>query len=150
MAKTGTTSLSCSLAGFVGGAVASWLGPELLRWVVGLAFLAMAAWMLVPDRVDADAAGTGTRFGVFGTTLIAFFVAEMGDKTQLATIALAASDGTFVAVVAGTTLGMLVANVPVVFLGERVTRMLPLRAIRAVAAVLFAGMGFLILAQWVS
>jgi putative Ca2+/H+ antiporter (TMEM165/GDT1 family) len=134
-----------ALAGFVGGAVASWLGPELLRWVVGVAFLAMAAWMLVPDRVDADAAGTGTRFGVFGTTLIAFFIAEMGDKTQIATVALAARYAELGAVVLGTTAGLMLANVPAVLLGDVVAKKVSMRLVHTIAAAIFALLGVLTL-----
>jgi Ca2+/H+ antiporter, TMEM165/GDT1 family len=134
------TLLNHAVAAAAGTWVASHVAPDVLRWVLGLSFVAMAAWALVPDRLD-DAPRTATGLGAFATTLVAFFLAEMGDKTQLATVALAAQQDAFVAVVAGTTLGMLLANVPVVFLGERVTRRLPLRTIRVVAAALFAAMG---------
>ena len=98
------TLLNHASAGLVGSWVANALGPDVLRWVVGLLFIAMAGWMLVPDTLDYDVPGT-PRFGVFGTTLVAFFLAEMGDKTQIATVALAAHYQSLVAVVAGTTLG---------------------------------------------
>ena len=138
------TLLNHALAAGVGAWVASHVDPGVLRWILGLSFVAMAAWALVPDRLD-DEPRTATQIGAFATTLVAFFLAEMGDKTQLATVALAAQHGAFAAVVAGTTLGMLIANVPVVFLGERATRKLPLRTIRFVAAALFAAMGVWIL-----
>jgi putative Ca2+/H+ antiporter (TMEM165/GDT1 family) len=113
------TAANHALAALFGHWVAQQLGPALLRWAVGLAFLAMALWMLVPDRADDLAARDGRqRFGVFGTTVIAFFIAEMGDKTQLATVALAARYPALLAVIAGTTLGLLLANVPAVFLGD--------------------------------
>jgi putative Ca2+/H+ antiporter (TMEM165/GDT1 family) len=112
-----------------------------MRWVLGVSFLAMAAWTLVPDRVDDDQAAPRSGRGVFATTLIAFFLAEMGDKTQVATVALAAKYAMPVAVVAGTTLGMMIANVPAVFLGDRLLRRMPVRLVHGVAAALFAGLG---------
>lgn len=133
-------------AGAVGGWVAAQLGPDLLRWVVGGGFVAMAAWMLVPDKLDDDEDDAGRqRFGVFGTTVVAFFLAEMGDKTQVATVALAARFPDLWAVVAGTTLGMMLANVPAVFLGERVARAVPMRTVHAVGAAIFAVLGVLTL-----
>ena len=139
------TLLNHALAGLVGDTVARLLGPDVLRWVIGLSFLAMAGWMLVPDKIDDDAAGTAPRFGVFGTTLIAFFLAEMGDKTQIATVALAARYQDLVAVVAGTTLGMLIADVPAVFVGDRLARKVPMRLVHGVAAAIFAVLGVLTL-----
>ena len=133
-----------ALAGAVGGAIAAWLGPELLRWVIGLGFLAMAAWMLVPDSIDAGEGGR-ERFGVFGTTVITFFLAEMGDKTQVATVALAARYAELTAVVAGTTLGMMLANVPAVLLGDRISRAVSMRLVHAIAALIFAVLGVLTL-----
>jgi len=143
------TAANHALAGLLGHWVAQLLGPLLLRWVVGLGFLAMAAWMLVPDRIDADeTAARAGRWGVFATTLVAFFLAEMGDKTQLATVALAARFGDHMAsVVAGTTLGLLLANAPVVWLGDALARRLPMAWLHRAAAVLMAGMGVLALAN---
>lgn len=135
------TIVNHSAAGAVGGAVARLLGPDVLRWVVGISFIAMAAWMLVPDKADEDAGGEGLRFGVFGTTVIAFFLAEMGDKTQIATVALAARFSNVYAVVAGTTVGMLLADVPAVFLGERIAAKVPMRLVHAIAAFIFAALG---------
>jgi Ca2+/H+ antiporter, TMEM165/GDT1 family len=134
-----------ALAGAVGGAVALALGPTVLRWVIGLSFLAMAAWLLVPDKVDDEAAGGTQRFGVFGTTVLAFFLAEMGDKTQIATVALAARYTDLVAVVAGTTLGMMLANVPAVYLGDRIARKLSMTLVHGMAALIFAVLGVLTL-----
>ncbi len=130
-------------AGALGGWVAAQLGPTLLRWVVGAGFIAMAAWMLVPDRIDEDPAATGGRWrlGVFGSTVIAFFLAEMGDKTQIATVALAARFADLWAVVAGSTLGLLLANVPVVFFGERMARALPMKLVHGASALVFAALG---------
>ncbi len=136
-----------ALAGAVGAWVSAQLGPDVLRWIVGLSFLAVAAWMLLPDKVDDTAVVAGTpRFGVFGTTVLAFFVAEMGDKTQIATVALAARySAEFVAVVAGTTLGMMLANVPAVYLGDRVARKLSMKLVHGLAAAIFAVLGVLTL-----
>ena len=132
-------------AGAVGAWVMQALGPDLLRWLVGLAFLGMAAWMLVPDKVDAEAAGDDRRLGVFGTTVVAFFLAEMGDKTQIATVALAARYPDLVQVVLGTTVGMMLANVPAVLLGDRMVRKVSMKAVHAVAAAVFAVLGLLTL-----
>jgi Ca2+/H+ antiporter, TMEM165/GDT1 family len=115
-----------------------------LRWILGLSFIAMAVWTLIPDKID-DVDAKPAKLGVFVTTLIAFFLAEMGDKTQVATIALAAKYADFYMVVAGTTLGMMIANVPAVFLGERIIRMVSLRLVHAIAAVIFAVLGVLTL-----
>lgn len=137
------TLVNHSIAGAVGAWITALVGPQLLRWLVAASFLAMAAWMLVPDKLDDDDQPKGGRFGVFGTTLIAFFLAEMGDKTQVATVMLAARYTPLWAVVAGTTLGMMIANVPVVFLGERVTRFVPLRAVHVVSALIFVALAVL-------
>jgi putative Ca2+/H+ antiporter (TMEM165/GDT1 family) len=138
------TVLNHALAGLVGETVARFLGPDLLRWVIGVSFLAMAAWMLVPDEID-DAEGGTQRFGVFGTTVLAFFLAEMGDKTQIATVALAARYSELFQVVAGTTFGMMLANVPAVLLGDRAARAVPMQLVHAIAAGIFAVLGVLTL-----
>ena len=126
------------------GALGSWLtslaGPETMRWVLGVSFIAMAVWTLIPDKFDEDDAKLA-RFGVFGTTLIAFFLAEMGDKTQVATVALAAQYQALFTVVAGTTLGMMIANVPAVLLGDRIAHKMPVRLVHAIAAAIFAILG---------
>ena len=132
-------------AGAVGGWVAQALGPDVLRWVIGLSFLAMAAWMLVPDRIDDDAVANRLQFGVFGTTAMAFFLAEMGDKTQIATVALAARYSEIVPVVLGTTLGMMLANVPAVFLPDRIARTVSMNLVHGIAAVIFGVLGVLTL-----
>jgi putative Ca2+/H+ antiporter (TMEM165/GDT1 family) len=134
------TLLNHALAGALGTLVTAWLGPELLRWVLGGSFLAMALWMLIPDRFDDDDARV-PRLGVFGATLVAFFLAEMGDKTQVATVALAAQYAAFAPVVVGTTLGMMLANVPAVLFGERIAGRIPVRLVHGVAAVVFAALG---------
>ncbi|HSV35593.1 MAG TPA: TMEM165/GDT1 family protein, partial [Ramlibacter sp.] len=124
-----------ALAGAAGAWVTTVLGPQVLRWVLGGSFIAMAAWMLIPDQLDDDGAGAqAPRLGVFGTTVAAFFLAEMGDKTQVATVMLAAQYNAWAWVVAGTTLGMMLANVPVVWLGDRVTRRVPIRVVHRVSA----------------
>lgn len=129
------------------GALGTWLGalltPGVMRWALAASFVAMGVWILIPDQLDgADARGT-QRFGVFGATVATFFVAEMGDKTQLATIALAARFHAFLPVVLGTTTGMMLANVPAILAGDRFAHRLPTRVVHAVAAVLFVVMGLL-------
>jgi len=127
-------------AGAVGAWVTTLLGPETLRWVLGVSFIAMAIWTLVPDKLDEDDAKLA-QLGVFGTTLVAFFLAEMGDKTQIATIALAAQYQSLAMVVAGTTLGMMLANVPAVILGDRIANRIPVRLVHGIAAAIFAVLG---------
>jgi putative Ca2+/H+ antiporter (TMEM165/GDT1 family) len=128
----------------IAGAVGAWLtrtiGPEAMRWILGLSFLAMAAWMLVPDKLDDEAAGR-TVGGVFVTTTVLFFLAEIGDKTQVATVALAARYDSLAAVVMGTTIGMLLANAPVAFFGDALAKRMPVRAVHRVAAGIFAALG---------
>ena len=134
------TLFNHALAGVVGVWLAAHVAPDTLRWTVGAAFIAIGIWALFPDRLDEDAKPRG-RAGVFLVTAGAFFLAEIGDKTQLATVALAARFHDLVAVVAGTTLGMLLADVPAVFLAHRFADRIPLRAARIVAALLFATIG---------
>ena len=134
------TLLNHALAGWLGALVSGWLSPEVLRWGVVVSFLAVAAWALVPDKLDEDEA-KAPRFGPFLATLVAFFIVEIGDKTQVATVVLAAQYEPLWQVVAGTTLGMAVANVPVVLLGAAFAAKLPLKAARYAAAALFAGLG---------
>jgi len=140
------TLLNHAFAGAVGAWLQGVIAPAAMRWILGVSFLAMAAWVLVPDRLDDDpAAADGRRLGVFGATLVVFFLAEMGDKTQIATVALAARYDAVVAVVVGTTFGMMLANVPVVLLGERIVRRLPIAVVHRIAAVVFAVLGVLVL-----
>jgi putative Ca2+/H+ antiporter (TMEM165/GDT1 family) len=134
------TLFNHTLAGAVGSWITTVLSAETLRWVLGVSFLAMALWTLIPDKFDAGDAKLA-RFGVFGTTLIAFFLAEMGDKTQIATVALAAEYRSVVQVVAGTTLGMMIADVPAVLLGDRIAERVPVRIVHGVAAAIFALLG---------
>jgi putative Ca2+/H+ antiporter (TMEM165/GDT1 family) len=130
-----------ALAGAAGAWVTTVLGPDVLRWVLGGSFIAMAVWMLIPDSVDDEEGSSTPRFGVFGTTVVAFFLAEMGDKTQIATVMLAAQYQTWAWVVAGTTLGMMLANAPVVWLGDKITKLVPLRVVHVVSALIFLGLG---------
>jgi putative Ca2+/H+ antiporter (TMEM165/GDT1 family) len=134
------------LAGAAGAWVASAVGPDAMRWILGLSFIAMAVWMLIPDQLDDDEPqDTTPRFGVFGTTLIAFFLLEMGDKTQIATVALAARYSSLVAVVSGTTLGMMLANVPAVLLGDVAAKKLPMKVVHRIAAAIFLALGVSVL-----
>lgn len=135
------TLFNHATAGLVGSRVAAALGPDVLRWVIGVSFIAMAGWMLVPDRIDDGEAAAPQRFGVFGTTVVAFFLAEMGDKTQIATVALAARYPDLVAVVAGTTLGMMIADVPAVFIGDRLAKKVSMKWVHGIAAAIFALLG---------
>ncbi|CAM3217849.1 TMEM165/GDT1 family protein [Janthinobacterium lividum] len=129
-----------AFAAAVGTWITSMLGPDVLRWVLGVSFLAMAAWTLIPDKLDEGETKLA-RYGVFLTTLIAFFMAEMGDKTQVATVALAARYHDIVSVVLGTTFGMMLANVPAVYLGDRIADRVPLRLVHGIAALVFAVLG---------
>lgn len=137
------TLLNHALAGWLGSLVAQWLRPEVLRWIVMASFLAVALWTLKPDKLDDDDNNLPAR-GAFIATTIAFFIAEIGDKTQVATVLLAAKYQPLWEVVVGTTVGMLLANVPVVLLGARFADRLPLKAARYIAAAVFLG-----LAVWV-
>lgn len=134
------TLFNHALAGAVGAWITSILGPETLRWILGISFIAMAGWMLIPDKFDENDAKFA-KAGVFVTTLIAFFLAEMGDKTQIATVALAAQYQVFVPVVLGTTLGMMIANVPAVILGDRIADRMPVTIVHRVAAAIFLILG---------
>jgi putative Ca2+/H+ antiporter (TMEM165/GDT1 family) len=133
-----------TVAGAIGAWITTVISHDVLRWILGLSFLAMAGWVLVPDKLDASASAT-SRWGVFGTTLITFFLAEMGDKTQLATVALAAKYVSLIPVIAGTTLGMLIADVPAVLLGNRAATTIPFKLVRGIAAAIFAVLGMLVL-----
>jgi Ca2+/H+ antiporter, TMEM165/GDT1 family len=138
------TLFNHTLAGLLGSWIRTVVPPDVLRWLLALSFFAVAAWALKPDTLD-DAAPTTTRFGIFGVTVVAFFLAEMGDKTQIATAILAARFDSLVAVVAGTTVGMLLADVPAVFIGKLAAERIPFRAVRIVAALLFAALGVWVL-----
>ena len=133
-----------AMAGAVGDWVAHAMGPDVLRWVIGVSFIAMAVWMLIPDKIDENETAR-VRFGVFSTTVITFFLAEMGDKTQIATVALAARYTDLVAVVAGTTLGMMISNVPAVFMGEKIAQKVSMKLVHGIAAAIFVALGALTL-----
>ncbi|HVI30488.1 TMEM165/GDT1 family protein [Phenylobacterium sp.] len=140
------TVLNHALAAGLGVLVAQWLEGRMFQAAVGLAFVIMAGWALIPDKEDEDAA-SHTHGGVFLTTLVAFFLVEIGDKTQIATSLLAARFENLTLVTAGTTLGMMLANVPAVYLGEAATKVVPLKVVRIVAAVIFALIGLWVLAS---
>jgi putative Ca2+/H+ antiporter (TMEM165/GDT1 family) len=133
-----------AFAGALGSWITSMVAPETRRWVLGGSFIAMAIWTLIPDKFEEEDAKLA-RYGVFGTTLIAFFLAEMGDKTQVATVALAAQYQSLFAVVAGTTFGMMIANVPAVIMGDRIANKIPVRIVHAIAAAIFAVLGVMTL-----
>ena len=135
-----------ALAGAVGNWVTHVLGENVLRWILGGSFIAMAVWMMIPDKLDDDDAPKSSRFGVFGTTVIAFFLAEMGDKTQIATVMLAARfTSDYVWVVTGTTLGMMLANAPVVWLGDRIVRKVPIKLVHGISAAIFVVLGIVMI-----
>lgn len=141
------TLLNHALAAALGSWLTQWLDPQWLRWGLGASFIAVAAWMLVPDKAgDAGTDAGGSRLGVFGLTVLAFFLAEMGDKTQIATVMLAARYQSILIVTMGTTLGMMIANVPAVLLGDKVVKLVPIAWVHRVAAAVFAGLGVLMLA----
>jgi putative Ca2+/H+ antiporter (TMEM165/GDT1 family) len=129
-----------ALASFAGVLAAGWLTPESMRWIIALSFIGMAAWALIPDRLEQEPR-VGAGLGAFAATLIGFFIVEMGDKTQIATVALAASFQSVLLVTLGTTLGMMLANVPVVLAGKLFGKRIPLRLIRTIAAALFLVLG---------
>lgn len=140
------TIVNHALAGSIGAWASAQLGAQVMRWILGGSFLAMAAWMLIPDKLDPATADTpNAPLGVFGITVVAFFFAEMADKTQIATIALAARFDSLTGVVLGTTLGMMIANVPAVLLGEIATRRIPAKVVHAIAALIFAALGIAVL-----
>ena len=135
------TLVNHAIAGAVGAWLTRTIGAEAMRWILGVSFIAMAAWMLVPDKLDADDATERKVGGVFVSTTVLFFLVEIGDKTQIATVALAARFDSLAAVVMGTTIGMILANAPVAFFGEALSRRLPVRAVHLVAALVFAALG---------
>lgn len=139
------TLVNHGLAGALGAWITTAVDPDALRWALGISFLAMAAWTLIPDKLDDQKAATTQRLGVFSASLITFFLAEMGDKTQIATVALSAHYGAPLLVVIGTTLGMLIADVPAVFMGDRLGTKIPMRLVHLVAAAIFAALGLVTL-----
>ena len=130
-----------SLAGALGAWITSVLNPDVLRWILGLSFIGMALWTMIPDKIEEEETQSAKRFGVFGATLITFFLAEMGDKTQIATVAMAAHYRAPLMVVMGTTLGMLMADVPAVFVGDKLAYKIPMTLVHSIAAAIFAILG---------
>jgi putative Ca2+/H+ antiporter (TMEM165/GDT1 family) len=135
------TLVNHGLAGALGAWITASITPGVLRWVLGASFIAMAIWTLIPDKIEEEETQVAHRFGVFGATLITFFLAEMGDKTQIATVALAAHYASPLLVVAGTTLGMLIADVPAVFIGDKLANKIPMKLVHSIAAAVFALLG---------
>ncbi len=135
------TLVNHGLAGALGAWITSTVSPEIMRWVLGASFIGMAIWTLIPDKIEEEETQVAKKLGVFGATLVTFFLAEMGDKTQIATVAMAAHYPNPILVVAGTTLGMLIADVPAVFIGDKLANKIPMKLVHGIAAVIFAAMG---------
>ncbi|MDB5935458.1 MAG: hypothetical protein JWQ01_2802 [Massilia sp.] len=135
------TILNHGMAGALGAWITSTVNPEILRWILGVSFIGMAAWTLIPDKIEDEETHAAQKLGVFGATFITFFLAEMGDKTQIATIALAAHYASPFLVVAGTTIGMLLADVPAVFAGDKLATKIPMKLVHSIAAAIFAALG---------
>ena len=140
------TVVNHGLAGAVGEWLHNFIGPDVMRWILAVSFIAMAIWMLIPDKMDDDGMSGNSRWGVFGTTVVAFFLAEMGDKTQIATVMLAAQYQAYFWVVLGTTFGMMLANAPAVWLGDKLVKRIPLRVVHVTSAVIFLVLGILAIA----
>jgi len=140
------TVINHALAGALGEWLNNVIGPDVMRWILGASFIAMAIWMLIPDKIDDDELESHSQWGVFGTTLVAFFLAEMGDKTQIATVMLGAQYQNFALVALGTTFGMMLANVPAVWLGDKLIQRIPLRVVHVTSACIFLGLGVLAIA----
>jgi len=135
------TIINHALAGAVGAWITTAISPQALRWILGVSFIAMAVWTMIPDKIDDDETQLGRKFGVFGATLVTFFLAEMGDKTQLATVALAAKSAFPIEVVIGTTLGMMIADVPAVILGKKLGQRVSMKLVHTIAACIFLALG---------
>jgi Ca2+/H+ antiporter, TMEM165/GDT1 family len=135
------TIVNHGVAGALGAWITAAVSPEILRWVLGASFIGMAIWTLIPDKIEEEETHVAKRFGIFGATLITFFLAEMGDKTQIATVAMAAHYADPILVVAGTTLGMLLADVPAVFIGDKLANRIPMKLVHSFAAAIFAVLG---------
>lgn len=135
------TLINHGLAGALGTWITNTISPDILRWILGASFIGMAIWTLIPDKIEDEETQVASKLGVFGATFVTFFLAEMGDKTQIATIALAAHYAQPLLVVAGTTLGMLLADVPAVFIGDKLASKIPMKVVHGVAAAIFAVLG---------
>lgn len=132
------TLINHGLAGALGAWITSAVTPEILRWILGLSFIGMAIWTMIPDKIEEEETKVAQKLGVFGATLITFFLAEMGDKTQIATVAMAAHYAAPLMVVIGTTLGMLIADVPAVLVGDKLANKIPMKLVHSIAAAIFA------------
>lgn len=139
------TVINHGFAGALGAWITTVLSPTALGWILGISFIAMAIWTLKPDEIEEDEAKIAGRFGVFGATTITFFLAEMGDKTQIATVALAANYSSILLVVIGTTLGMMIADVPAVFIGTKFAQKVSMKLVHGIAALVFAVLGVITL-----
>lgn len=135
------TVFNHGLAGALGAWITTTVRPDLLRWILGLSFIGMAVWTMIPDKIEEEETQVAQKFGVFGATLITFFLAEMGDKTQIATVAMSAHYAAPLQVVMGTTLGMLIADVPAVFVGDQLAHKIPMKLVHTVAALIFVLLG---------
>ena len=135
------TVVNHGLAGALGAWITTTISPEMLRWILGASFIGMAIWTLIPDKIEEEETQIASKLGVFGATLVTFFLAEMGDKTQIATVAMAAHYPNPVLVVIGTTLGMLLADVPAVFVGDKLASKIPMKLVHSIAAAIFAALG---------
>ena len=135
------TVINHGLAGALGAWITANISAENLRWILGSSFIGMAIWTLIPDKINEEDTKIAKKLGVFGATFVTFFLAEMGDKTQVATIALAAHFASPILVVFGTTLGMLIADVPAVFIGRKMANKIPMRLLHSIAAAIFALLG---------
>ncbi len=137
------TIVNHGFAGALGAWITTLLTPTALGWILGISFIAMAIWILIPDKIEEDEASIAGRFGVFGATTITFFLAEMGDKTQIATVALAAHYSSVIFVVIGTTLGMMIADVPAVFIGTKFAQKVSMKLVHGISAAVFAILGII-------
>lgn len=135
------TVINHGLAGALGAWITSSISPEVLRWVLGASFIGMAIWTMIPDKIEEEETQVAQRFGIFGATFITFFLAEMGDKTQITTVAMAAHYSAPLMVVIGTTLGMLIADIPAVFAGDKLANKIPMKLVHSIAAAVFAALG---------
>ena len=135
------TIVNHGMAGALGAWITASISPDILRWLLTASFIGMAIWTLIPDKIEDEETQIAMKLGVFGATLITFFLAEMGDKTQIATVALAAHYVNPIMVVIGTTLGMLIADVPAVFVGDRFAAKIPMKLVHSIAAAIFAILG---------
>jgi len=139
------TIINHGMAGALGAWITTVVSPETMRWILGISFIGMAIWTMIPDKIEEEETQVAKKWGVFGATLITFFLAEMGDKTQIATVALAAHYAAPLMVVIGTTLGMLIADVPAVFIANKFAEKIPMKLVHSIAASIFLVMGLLTL-----